>query len=79
MKVKKQKSLPYLCLMLQDTICALATASGVGAISVIRLSGPEAISICNKVFPAKNLSNNYHTQFTLERFVMMIKLLMKYW
>ena len=56
MKVKKQKSLPYLCHMLQDTICALATASGVGAISVIRLSGPKAISICNKVFPAKNLS-----------------------
>ena len=56
MKVKKQKSLPYLCRMLQDTICALATASGVGAISIIRLSGPEAISICNKVFPTKNLS-----------------------
>ena len=56
MKVKKQKSLPYLCLMLQDTICALATASGVGAISVIRLSGPEAISICDKVFSTKDLS-----------------------
>ena len=50
MKVKKQKSLPYLYRMLQDTICALATASGVGAISVIRLSGPKAISICDKVF-----------------------------
>ena len=56
MKVKKQKSLTYLCHMHQDTICALATAAGVGAISVIRLSGQEAISICNKVFPAKNLS-----------------------
>ena len=56
MKVKKQKSLPYLCLMVQDTICALATASGVGAISVIRLSGPEAISICDKVFYNKKLS-----------------------
>ena len=42
--------------MLQDTICALATASGVGAISVIRLSGPEAISICDKVFSTKDLS-----------------------
>jgi tRNA modification GTPase len=41
--------------MLQDTICALATASGVGAISVIRLSGPEAISICDRVFPSKDL------------------------
>ncbi|MBJ10314.1 MAG: tRNA uridine-5-carboxymethylaminomethyl(34) synthesis GTPase MnmE [Flavobacteriales bacterium] len=42
--------------MIQDTICALATASGVGAISVIRLSGPEAISICDKVFSTKDLS-----------------------
>ena len=57
MKVKKQKSLPYLYQMIQDTICALATASGVGAISVIRLSGPEAISICNNLFPAKNLND----------------------
>ena len=55
MKVKKQKSLTYLCLMVEDTICALATASGVGAISVIRLSGPKAIPICNEVFPSKNL------------------------
>ena len=55
MKVKKQKSLTYLCRMLEDTICALATASGVGAISVIRLSGPKAIPICNEVFPSKNL------------------------
>ena len=38
-----------------DTICALATASGVGAISVIRLSGPKAIGICNQVFVSKNL------------------------
>lgn len=42
--------------MIQDTICALATAAGVGAISVIRLSGPEALSICDTVFPAKELS-----------------------
>ncbi|HJD87615.1 MAG TPA: hypothetical protein K8W08_09190, partial [Empedobacter falsenii] len=27
-----------------DTICALATANGMGAIAVIRISGPEAIS-----------------------------------
>ena len=55
MKAKKQKSLTYLCHMHEDTICAIATAAGVGAISVIRLSGQEAFSICNKVFPAKNL------------------------
>jgi tRNA modification GTPase len=39
---------------LSDTIIALATPSGVGAIGVIRLSGVKAISICNQFF-TKNL------------------------
>ena len=39
-----------------DTIVALATPSGVGAIGVIRLSGPEAILITNSVFKGKDLS-----------------------
>lgn len=39
-----------------DTIIALATPSGVGAIGVIRLSGPEAISLVNEVFNGKDLS-----------------------
>ncbi|QNF34846.1 tRNA uridine-5-carboxymethylaminomethyl(34) synthesis GTPase MnmE [Adhaeribacter swui] len=38
-----------------DTIVALATAAGKGAISVIRLSGPRAIHICQSVFHGKNL------------------------
>lgn len=38
-----------------DTIVALATPQGVGAIAVIRLSGKEAIAICNKVFKGTNL------------------------
>ncbi|SFA90711.1 tRNA modification GTPase [Flavobacterium swingsii] len=33
-----------------DTIVALATPSGAGAIAVIRLSGPEAITIASSVF-----------------------------
>ena len=41
--------------MIQDTICAVATASGIGAISIIRLSGPNAISICDSVFITKSL------------------------
>jgi tRNA modification GTPase len=41
---------------ISDTIVALATAPGIGAISVIRLSGKEAISICNEVFKGKDLS-----------------------
>ncbi|WP_299901885.1 tRNA uridine-5-carboxymethylaminomethyl(34) synthesis GTPase MnmE [uncultured Aquimarina sp.] len=34
----------------QDTIVALATPSGAGAISVIRISGKDAIKICNPLF-----------------------------
>ncbi|MBZ5859454.1 tRNA uridine-5-carboxymethylaminomethyl(34) synthesis GTPase MnmE [Flavihumibacter profundi] len=39
-----------------DTIVALATPPGIGAIGVIRLSGPAAISIVDALFPAKDLS-----------------------
>ena len=37
-------------MILQDTIVALATPSGVGAISVIRLSGEQAIVIADSCF-----------------------------
>ena len=40
---------------LTDTIVALATPSGIGAIGVIRLSGPDAIRIANSVFHGKDL------------------------
>jgi len=33
-----------------DTIIALATPSGAGAIAVLRISGPEAITICSRFF-----------------------------
>lgn len=39
-----------------DTIVALATPPGVGAIGVIRLSGKMALSIANNLFSAKDLS-----------------------
>lgn len=39
-----------------ETIIALATPSGIGAIGVIRLSGPDAINIVNEVFAGKDLS-----------------------
>jgi tRNA modification GTPase len=39
----------------EDTIVALATPNGIGAIGVIRLSGPEAITIANSVFKGKDL------------------------
>ncbi|NBB27225.1 tRNA uridine-5-carboxymethylaminomethyl(34) synthesis GTPase MnmE [Cellulophaga sp. BC115SP] len=41
--------------MNQDTICALATAQGVGAIGVIRVSGPQTIDVVQKIFKGKNL------------------------
>ena len=36
-----------------DTICALATPHGLGAISLIRVSGPKAIKIVNSLFQHK--------------------------
>ena len=38
-----------------DTICAISTALGVGAISIVRVSGPNAIEIFNKIFKGKDL------------------------
>ena len=37
----------------EDTICAPATVPGTGAISVIRVSGPEALSIADKVIKCR--------------------------
>jgi tRNA modification GTPase len=39
-----------------ETIYALSTPQGVGAIGVIRISGPEAITLTNKIFRGKDLS-----------------------
>ncbi|MCJ8211472.1 tRNA uridine-5-carboxymethylaminomethyl(34) synthesis GTPase MnmE [Mucilaginibacter sp. RS28] len=39
-----------------DTIVALATPNGIGAIGVIRLSGPEAVTIAQKIFKGKDLT-----------------------
>lgn len=48
-----------------DTIVALATPQGIGAIGVIRLSGPRAIEICESVFASKNLKKKaLHDQAT---------------
>lgn len=45
-----------------DTIVALATPQGIGAIGVIRLSGPKAIEICNAVFGTKSLKKKNLTE-----------------
>lgn len=41
--------------MNNDTICALATANGIGAIGIIRVSGERSFEIVDKVFQGKNL------------------------
>jgi tRNA modification GTPase len=39
-----------------DTICALATPNGVGAIALIRISGPDSLACLKRIF-SKDLSN----------------------
>ncbi len=39
-----------------DTIVALSTPPGIGALGVIRLSGPSAVEIVDQLFHSKNLS-----------------------
>ncbi len=50
-----------------DTIVALATPPGVGAIGVIRISGKKAFAIINELFPSKDLltqpSHTLHVGF----------------
>ncbi len=53
-----------------DTIVAIATPPGIGAIGVIRVSGEKAFEITNKIFPSKDLSlqpaNTLHVGFIKE-------------
>lgn len=44
-----------------DTICALSTANGIGAIAVIRISGPKAFSICSSIFTKNLAETTSHT------------------
>ncbi len=45
----------------QDTICALASPGGVGAIAVIRISGANALSAVSSLFSKDLVSCNSHT------------------
>ena len=40
---------------MNDTIAAISTALGVGAISIVRMSGKDSISIANAIFSGKDL------------------------
>lgn len=46
----------------QDTICAVSTAPGAGGIAVIRVSGPEAIAICNTIFVPRTAGKDLLSQ-----------------
>jgi len=53
-----------------DTIAAIATPPGIGAIGVLRLSGDKSFEIVQKLFPSKNLktqpANTLHVGFLKE-------------
>ena len=54
----------------EDTIVAIATPPGIGAIGIIRISGANAFSIMNELFPSKDLakqaSHTIHVGFIKE-------------
>ena len=41
---------------MNDTICAISTSQGVGAIAIIRVSGDDSISTVNKIFKGTDLT-----------------------
>ncbi|MDD2504961.1 MAG: tRNA uridine-5-carboxymethylaminomethyl(34) synthesis GTPase MnmE [Bacilli bacterium] len=55
---------------MNTTICGISTSLGVGAISIIRMSGPDSIKIINNIFSGKNLlkvaSHTIHYGFIME-------------
>ena len=65
-----------------DTIVALATPPGIGAIGIIRLSGSKAIEIVNDLFPSKDLSkqasHTIHVGIIKDKKQYLMKLLFQY-
>lgn len=55
---------------MDDTICAISTAQGIGAISIVRVSGNDAIDIVSKVFSNKKfkdaLSHTIHYGYIMD-------------
>lgn len=54
----KKNSLYFCSMRMEDTICALSTASGMGAIAVIRISGSETFPILSKVYRPFSAKHN---------------------
>ncbi len=53
--------------MVNDTICAIATPAGTGAIGIIRISGENSLDILNKVFESKTA---YQDRFMRHGFIL---------
>ena len=43
---------------MNDTIAAISTSLGIGAIAIVRVSGKDAIKIVNKIFSNNLLKTN---------------------
>jgi tRNA modification GTPase len=60
------KNAPLLRFVDEDTICALSTPAGTGGMAVIRVSGKEALSVCDRLFrPAKGTALSERPSHTL--------------
>ncbi len=47
---------------MNDTICAIASPPGVGAMAIIRVSGPQAITVCDILFLPKDINKRLSEQ-----------------
>ena len=46
---------------MEDTICAISTSIGIGAISIVRVTGPDAIKIVDSIFDGNITNKETHT------------------
>ena len=46
---------------MEDTICAISTSLGIGAISIVRVTGPDAIKIVDSIFDVNLTGKETHT------------------
>jgi len=46
---------------MNETICAVATAHGIGSVSIIRISGTNSLDIAKKLSHADTLAPRYAT------------------
>ena len=46
---------------MEDTICAISTSIGIGAISIVRVTGPDAIKIVDSIFDGNLTNKETHT------------------